>query len=246
MGTADGMLARARKSIGLVGRPNYITRDYAGRHGEVYLDAPWCDMGVTYWARGSSNEGAVLPAGDRAYTVWHAQDFHRIARWYVGTAENLNDARPGDVVFFDWGGTNGIGAIDHVGIVEKALGGGRVQTIEANTGDACKRRVRSADVIAGFGRPAYDKPPPKPKPPAKAVVPPAFKRTLRQPPLMRGEDVATWQRRMRARGWRIDVDGWYGPASEAVCRGFQKDKKLKVTGDVDRATWDAAWTAKIT
>lgn len=84
------------------------------------------------------------------------------------------------------------------------------------------------------------------RPPAKPSTPPAFKRTLRQPPLMRGEDVETWQRRMRARGWRIDVDGWYGPASESVCRAFQKDKRLKVTGDVDRKTWDAAWTAKVT
>jgi len=40
-------------------------------------------------------------------------------------------------------------------VVEKVLGGGRLQTIEANTGDACLRRVRSASVIAGYGRPAY-------------------------------------------------------------------------------------------
>ncbi|MCP9947293.1 hypothetical protein LUX33_01630 [Actinomadura madurae] len=56
-------------------------------------------------------------------------------------------------MFFDWGATNNIGAIDHVGVVEKVLGGGRLQTIEANTGDAVKRRVRDAGVIAGYGRP---------------------------------------------------------------------------------------------
>lgn len=153
--SAAGMLAAARRSLGLAGRPNYITRDYAGRHGAAFLRAEWCDMAVTYWARRSSNARAVLPGGDRAYTVWHAQDFQRAGRWFTGTAANVNRARPGDIVFFDWSGSDSIGAIDHVGVVEKALGGGRVQTIEANTGDACKRRVRSAGVIAGYGRPDY-------------------------------------------------------------------------------------------
>ncbi|MEV4378979.1 peptidoglycan-binding protein [Streptosporangium sp. NPDC049644] len=66
-------------------------------------------------------------------------------------------------------------------------------------------------------------------------------RTLKQPPIMKGEDVRTWQRRMRDRGWNIDVDGLYGPASSDVCAKFQKEKGLPVTGAVDRATWDAAW-----
>ncbi|MFB4320681.1 CHAP domain-containing protein [Actinomadura sp. 21ATH] len=156
MGTAEGMLREARRSLGVRGRPNYITTDYARRHGNGFLRAAWCDMAVTYWARQSGNTAAVLPGGDRAYTVWHAEDFKKAGRWYPGTPANTNAAKPGDVVFFDWGGSDGIGYIDHVGVVEKALGGGRVQTIEGNTGDACLRRVRSHTSIAGFGRPAYD------------------------------------------------------------------------------------------
>ncbi|GAA2450691.1 hypothetical protein GCM10010191_80850 [Actinomadura vinacea] len=155
MGTAAGMLAEARKSLGLSGRPNIITLDYAQRHGDEYLEAAWCDMAITYWARRSGNAEAVLPGGDRAYTVWHAQDFQEIGRWFTGTIVNVDKAKPGDIVFFDWGTSNAVGAIDHVGVVEKALGGGRVQTIEGNTDDACKRRVRASAVIAGYGRPAY-------------------------------------------------------------------------------------------
>ncbi|HEY9371169.1 CHAP domain-containing protein, partial [Streptomyces sp.] len=143
------------KSLGLRGRPNYVTREYAGRHGGEYLDAAWCDMSITYWARHSGNTAAVLPGGDRAYTVSHAMDFKNAGRWHEGTTANVDAAKPGDIVFFDWGATNSIGAIDHVGIVERVLGGGRVQTIEGNTGDACLRRVRSANVIAGYGRPNY-------------------------------------------------------------------------------------------
>ena len=155
MGSAQGMIAEARTSLGMKGRPNAITRDYAKRHGDDFLRAPWCDMAVTYWARRSGNAKAVLPGGDRAYTVWHAQDFQKIGRWYKGTTADVDKARPGDIVFFDWGESTTIGAIDHVGVVEKALGGGRVQTIEGNTGDQCLRRVRSSAVIAGFGRPDY-------------------------------------------------------------------------------------------
>ncbi|MBW8485106.1 CHAP domain-containing protein [Actinomadura parmotrematis] len=153
--TAPAMLVEARKSLGLSGRPNYITRDYASRHGSEFLSASWCDMAVTYWARASGNAAAVLPGGDRAYTVWHAQDFQKAGRWHAGTTAGVNAARPGDIVFFDWDASNSVGAIDHVGVVEVALGDGRVQTIEGNTSDAVRRRVRGASVIAGYGRPQY-------------------------------------------------------------------------------------------
>ncbi|HEX2312132.1 MAG TPA: peptidoglycan-binding protein [Thermomonospora sp.] len=246
MGTAKGMLAAARADLGLSGRPNKFTRAYAERHGDEFLRAPWCDMAITYWARKTGNADAVLPGGDRAYTVWHADDFRKIDRWFKGTVANVNDAKPGDIVFFDWHGTNEIGRIDHVGIVEKALGGGRVQTIEANTGDAVKRRVRSASVIAGYGRPAYDgKEDPKPSDPGtKAPRWPG--RFLTQPPIMSGDDVRTWQRQMRRRGWRLDADGEYGPRSEEVCRAFQREKGLTVDGVVGPETWRLAWEAPIT
>lgn len=156
MGTSSAMLAAARASLGLRGRPNVITREYAGRHGSTFLRASWCDMSVTYWARHSGNTVAVLPGGDRAYTVWHAQDFNRKGHWHAGTRAEVLKAQPGDVVFFDWGNTDRIEAIDHIGVVEKNLGDGRLQTIEGNTSDACLRRVRSYTHIAGYGRPTYD------------------------------------------------------------------------------------------
>jgi peptidoglycan hydrolase-like protein with peptidoglycan-binding domain len=51
---------------------------------------------------------------------------------------------------------------------------------------------------------------------------------------------------MAARGWRLSVDGIYGPESENVCRSFQAEKKLTVDGIVGPQTWAAAWTAPIT
>jgi peptidoglycan hydrolase-like protein with peptidoglycan-binding domain len=50
---------------------------------------------------------------------------------------------------------------------------------------------------------------------------------------------------LAARGWRITVDGQYGPESQAVCRQFQQANGLQVDGIVGAATWRAAWTAPV-
>ncbi|WP_395106600.1 N-acetylmuramoyl-L-alanine amidase [Actinomadura sp. SCN-SB] len=87
-------------------------------------------------------------------------------------------------------------------------------------------------------------PPPSKPPTAKAPKWPGV--YLTQPPMMRHAAARTWQARMRARGWNIAVDGVYGPGSEAVCRAFQKEKRLQVDGVVGPKTWAAAWTAPVT
>ncbi len=66
------------------------------------------------------------------------------------------------------------------------------------------------------------------------------------PPYTRHPGVRTWQTRMRERGWTIDTDGVYGARSKKVCRTFQAEKGLTPDGIVGPATWQAAWTAKVT
>lgn len=60
-----------------------------------------------------------------------------------------------------------------------------------------------------------------------------------------GPAVVTWQERMRARGWDITTDGRYGVGAARVARAFQRQKGLRVTGEVDEATWRAAWQAPL-
>lgn len=96
-------------------------------------------------------------------------------------------------------------------------------------------------VQAGAPRPGGTQAPPAQ--PAPVVQAPRFPGRLMalQSPMLHGDDVRDWQRRMAERGWPIDVDGWFGPQSARVARVFQQDKKLTVDGVVGPATWDAAF-----
>lgn len=85
---------------------------------------------------------------------------------------------------------------------------------------------------------------PAPKPGSKAPSWPGP--ILLQPPVRKSETCRRWQTQMRSRGWRIDADGWYGPASERVCRQFQAEKRLQVDGRVGPDTWRAAWESPVT
>lgn len=114
------------------------------------------------------------------------------------------------------------------------------------TGCPCDVRVNARGEILRRAGAGPGPAPPPPIPPGGGGAPPWPGRYLRQPPMMAGNDVRTWQARMAQRGWRIGVDGTYGPESERVCRQFQAEKGLGVDGVVGPVTWGAAWTAPIT
>lgn len=59
-------------------------------------------------------------------------------------------------------------------------------------------------------------------------------------------DLKAWQSQMRARGWKIDVDGRFGPQTRDVAKAFQREKGIPVTGHIWPATWRAAWEAPVT
>jgi peptidoglycan hydrolase-like protein with peptidoglycan-binding domain len=59
-------------------------------------------------------------------------------------------------------------------------------------------------------------------------------------------DVRTWQAKMRDRGWSISVDQQFGPASEDVCKKFQREKGLTADGLVGPQTWNMTWSAPVT
>jgi hypothetical protein len=96
------------------------------------------------------------------------------------------------------------------------------------------------------GAPRPGGPAPKPPAPAAGEKAPAFPgRLLAYPPAVVGDDVETWQKQMKRRGWRITVDRMFGPDSRDICRQFQGEFGLDVDGVVGRDTWRAAWEMPI-
>lgn len=131
------------------------------------------------------------------------------------------------------------GLVDAIDWLRSEGAGNQVKRHRDGYATTCPGPFLSAWVKAGAHRPHTE----PFRPPAGEPWP---GRILEYPPLMVGPDVATWQRRMRARGWRLDVDGVFGPRSAAVARAFQREKGLKTSGKVNRTTWEAAWRAPIT
>jgi hypothetical protein len=148
-------LAEAISHIGLVERPVNLTPfgEWFGVDG-----VPWCNIFVSYcFCVGAQLtlcagfDGAGVHRKGCAYVPTTGAWLRATGQW-VGRSAPL----PGDIAIYDW---NGAGVPDHIGIVEKALGGGKFQSIEGNTSLACDsnggavmRRVRLLSQAEGFGR----------------------------------------------------------------------------------------------
>lgn len=101
----------------------------------------WCGNQCGYLKAGIIPKFAVVGNGASWFKARH--------RWASGGYS----PKPGDVIFFDW---ERDGVMDHVGLVE-SCDGKSVNTIEGNSGNACKRLTyrRGAACIVGYGIPAY-------------------------------------------------------------------------------------------
>ena len=129
-------------------------RWYAKKTGNSYYGqsgVPYCAMFASYVFDKAGASCAGLP-GAYCPTMLSAASGHTVTK---------KQARPGDVVYFDWGGD---GVVDHVGIVE-ANNGSYLTTIEGNTssgasgsqgnGGGVYRRTRSFGVVRAVVRPSY-------------------------------------------------------------------------------------------
>lgn len=159
---ASDVLTEARKWIGYSRwddpqRGTVFGRWYAANvaHDSAFAQngVAFCAMFVSYVFAQVGAKASCLP---RAYCPYMQDD-----GWRRGAVSKY-DARPGDVVLFEW---EGDGSADHTGIVEANLGSAGLQCIEGNTtGDdgrsgAVARRTRSWGVICMVIRPDYDSTP---------------------------------------------------------------------------------------
>ncbi|WP_088320304.1 CHAP domain-containing protein [Kineosporia sp. R_H_3] len=203
MTTVTAVLNRARAELGYVeGRGN------ATKYGAAYglNHVPWCAEFLWWVGRQASGGDKLIP--QIAYTPAMARYYTELGQSRFGTTP-----RRGAIAFFDF--PDGIRRIQHVGLVEKVLPGGRIQTIEGNTssgtagsqsdGGGVYRRIRSTSLVVLYGYPAYT---------AEAVVRPAPKT---------GRDTS---RHLEP----LVVDGVWG---SATTRRLEQFLHLRVDGRID-------------
>lgn len=58
--------------------------------------------------------------------------------------------------------------------------------------------------------------------------------------------IRLFQAKLRLRGWKIDVDGFFGPNTASIVTAFQHDKRLTADGKVGPQTWRAIWATPVT
>jgi len=248
--TPDDVLNQARSHLGYKEGPNNATV-FGTRTG--FPNQPWCGSYVSCCFADAGQHGEpssiYTPAGAAAYKRMG------FGRWI----SRNGPAEPGDVVYFDWSGSENVAATDHVGFVEAVLPDGRVQTIEGNTspstagsqsdGGGVYRRVRSRNNIVGFGRPAYSG---KPAPAMSDADRKAFrkyaaavlKRDLAGLPMLRqgmsGGRIQQLQNALNVvAGKQLQADGVFGQMTAQAVRDLQRVMKLEVDGIVGPKTLDA-------
>lgn len=164
MSIQQQVLANAAKRIGYYAPNDPNPGSEAGRYWTArgkgaWLSGPsrsiwWCMLFVSMCLDEAGQIGAI---GGFSYNT---DVTIRQARAAGCPFVSVDHARPGDVVIFNWDG----GGTDHVGFVEKNLGGGWLQTIEGNTssgsggsqsaGNGVWRRQRNHSIAAVI-RPRY-------------------------------------------------------------------------------------------
>lgn len=186
-------------------------------------NAAWCDAFVDFvifktcehFGKGAETARMVLCGDFDDYTYNSVALYKKAGRW-------SNTAHRGDQIFF--------GGSGHTGMVE-SVNGGTVHTIEGNKGDEVRRGSysTSSPSIIGYGRPRYD------------LI--TGKITAADMPLVKkgskGDAVKRLQEMLNAKGYKLNVDSDFGPATDAAVRAYQKANHLEVDGEVGPKTWSS-------
>jgi len=180
--------------------------------------APWCAMFVSwvYHSAGHPLGKVETPNGFKycpsGYNFWKANN------------RLTENPQPGDIVLFDW---NGDGTCDHTGIFIRWVEEGKTfECWEGNTsinndsdgGEVMSRTRRKSVVKAFVNTGLFDD--------ATATSPKAMRRGDS------GTEVARIQKILYDLGYKMVVDGDFGPGTEAAVKKFQADHGLAESGTV--------------
>ena len=186
-------------------------------------NAPWCDAFVDFVILQMCRHFGFMETTARKVLCGDFDDYtYNSVALYKKTGRWSNTPHRGDQIFF--------GGSGHTGMVE-SVNGGTVHTIEGNKADEVRRgsySVNSPSII-GYGRPRYD------------LI--TGKITAADMPLVKkgskGEAVRKLQEMLNAKGYKLNVDSDFGPATDAAVRAYQKANHLEVDGEVGPKTWSS-------
>jgi len=197
-----------------------------------FSEGAWCQMLISWAAEQAGIPDTVIPR--MAYTPYAAQ-------WFKDRGQWGQTPRVGALIYFDWGGSKRIEAIDHVGVVTAVLSDGRVRTLEGNTSNQLQEHTRNPRYgVAGFAYPDY-----------VAAAKDWMEEIVDKLPLLKkGAEkkaankphIKTLFKLLDARGFPLpsNVDDMtFGDPMDKKVREFQKAKKLLVDGEVGEKSWAA-------
>ena len=191
-------------------------------------NAAWCDAFVDWviyqtckrFGYGAETARQVLCGDFDDYTYNSVALYKKAGRW-------AQTPKRGDQIFF--------GGSGHTGIVT-GVAGGIVNTIEGNKGDKVTRcsYSKSSPSIIGYGRPKYE----------------LIGGTISE---SEEYDMPQIQRGSKGKAVKIlqiilgdlEVDGSFGPATQAATLAFQKKHGLEADGVVGPKTWRALFDTLI-
>ena len=185
-------------------------------------NAPWCDAFVDWviyktcqrFGYGAEMAKKVLCGDFDDYTYNSVALYKKAGRWF-------STPKRGDQIFF--------GGSGHTGIVT-GVAGGIVNTIEGNKGDKVTRcsYSKSSPSIIGYGRPRYEL--------IGGTIPESEEYDM--PQIQRGSKGKAVKILQIILG-DLEVDGSFGPATQAATLDFQRKHGLGADGIVGPKTWRA-------
>lgn len=242
MTTAAKAVAEATRDLGMMEDPPGsnlvpITKEFGKIPGYPHngYGYPWCAAATSVWLKAIG----LKPNTDYPHTASTITQYNWAkskGRWYT-------TPKVGDLVLYSSNGTSG--GIYHVELVTK-VSSSSITTIGGNTsgsdkngiqgnGDGCYQKTisRGNSRIFGYVRPRYSDSKDEPTKPWDGKSYPGFLLRLGD----RGQEVKVAQRMLTAFGWKITVDGDFGPKTQHAVKVFQQHHGLEVDGVIGPQTW---------
>ena len=227
--TAKQVIDIAKSQVGVSENPPGSNRCEYNRwyygHDVTGPDYPWCAVFISWLFR---SEQTLCPKTASCVNM---------LSYFQQRGQLVKNPQAGDIVFFKYSTNNR--KTNHVGLVVSVSDNGKIiNTIEGNTsqtsadnGGKVMQRNRYSNIVA-YARPAYSGT-------TTTMMPPASMPVLKKG--SKGDWVVIAQGRLVVAGYKIEVDGVFGPKTEEAVKKYQADHHLTVTGIIGKNTWSALY-----